>query len=233
MAETQTTFTLPLLEWINIPSGQVTLADGAGTFEVEPFKIAKYPVTNEQFNAFIQDDGYKNVGWWQGLAQTGGSPRASDWRDLDAPKLEVTWFEAAAFTQWLSDQTGLNVRLPTEWEWQWAAVGDSGWEYPYGSTFDSAKCNTKESSIGRTNAVTDYEAVKTHFGTVDIAGNMWEWCLNEGAALHNIQLEGMENRALRGGSWNNGAKNARASFRSHRTPKTRAFNIGFRVIIER
>src|SRR5205085_8113345 len=124
-----------------------------------------------------------------------------------------------------------NVRMPTEWERQWAALSDSGWDYPYGSTFDPTKCDTKESSIGRTNAVTDYEAVKTHFGTVDMAGNVWEWCLNEGAAPLNTQLAGMENRALRGGSWNNSADHARASFRSHRTPKTRSFNIGFRVMI--
>ena len=232
MAESSTAFRLPLLQWLSIPGGEVTVEGGAGTFEVKPFQIAKYPVTNEQFNAFIQDDGYKNMGWWQGLTQTGGSPRASDWRDLDAPKLEVTWFEAVAFTQWLANQTNLNVRLPTEWEWQWAAVGDSGWDYPYGGTFDPIKCNTKESAIGRTNAVTVNEPVKTHFGAVDMAGNVWEWCLNEGAELHNIQREGMENRALRGGSWNNAAKNACATFRSHRTPRTRAFNIGFRVMIE-
>ncbi|MEO8611525.1 MAG: SUMF1/EgtB/PvdO family nonheme iron enzyme [Chloroflexota bacterium] len=225
-------FTLPLLHWLDIPDGQVTLADGAGTFAIQPFKIAEYPVTNEQFNAFIQDDGYKNMGWWQALAFSGGSPRASDWRDLDAPKLEVTWFEAAAFAQWLSDHTGLNVRLPTEWEWQWAAVGDSGWDYPYGAAFDAAKCNAKESGIGRTNPVTSYETVKTHFGTVDMAGNAWEWCLNDGAVPLNTQSEGGENRALRGGSWNNGAKNACVRFRSHRTPRTRTFNIGFRLMAE-
>ena len=66
-----------------------------------------------------------------------------------------------------------------------------------------------------------------------MAGNVWEWCLNEGAAPFNSQLDGLENRALRGGSWNNAAKNACASFRGNRTPKTRAFNIGFRVIIDK
>lgn len=231
MPETPTAFTLPLLEWVDIPAGQVTLDDALGSFEIPPFKIARFPITNEQFNAFIQSDGYKNSGWWQGLAQVGGSPRQSDWRDLDCPKLEVTWFEAVAFAQWLSDQTGLDVRLPTEWEWQWAAVGDSGWEYPYGSAFDAAKCNTKETGVGRTNPVTQYADVKTHFGVVDMAGNVWEWCLNEGAAPLTTALEGVENRVLRGGSWNNAMKNASAHFRSSRTPKTRAFNIGFRVII--
>jgi formylglycine-generating enzyme required for sulfatase activity len=223
--------TLPLLEWLDIPAGQITLSDDLGTFDILPFRIAKYPVTNEQFNAFIQDGGYKHGLWWEGLAQTGGSPRASDWKDLDSPKLEVTWFEAVAFCRWLGHQTNLEVRLPTEWEWQWAAVGDSGWNYPYGETFDPLLCNTKESSIGRTTAVTHYAEVSTVFGTVDMAGNVWEWCLNEGAVPLNTQTEGGENRVMRGGSWNNAAAHAQVSFRSSRTSRTRTFNIGFRVLV--
>lgn len=231
MAESLSAFTLPLLEWLDIPAGHVTLDGGAGSFDVKPFQIAKYPVTNAQYDAFVQDGGHKNVVWWEGLAQGASSPRASDWRDSDNPKLEVCWYEAVAFCRWLAHQTGLAVRIPTEWEWQWGAVGDSGWDYPYGASFDSARCNTKESGIGRTNPVTTYGTLKTHFGTVDMSGNVWEWCLNEGIVPQNVQVEGGENRALRGGSWNNALKNAEAFFRSHRNPRTRAFNIGFRVIV--
>src|SRR5688572_16434337 len=113
--------TLPLLEWLEIPIGSVTLNEVDTPFDVKPFKISRYPVTNAQFEAFIQDQGYKNDTWWQGLAQTVGSPRPSDWRDPDGPKLEVCWYEAVAFCRWLAHQTEWNVRLPTEWEWQWAA----------------------------------------------------------------------------------------------------------------
>jgi formylglycine-generating enzyme required for sulfatase activity len=230
MSDSLTPLVLPLLEWIDIPAGQVTLSDHPDTFDIKPFKIAKYPVTNAQYDAFIQDKGYKQPLWWHDLGQAGGSPRASDWRDPDAPKLEVTWYEAVAFCRWLSDQIGLDVRLPTEWEWQWAAVGGSGWLYPYGEVFDSSLCNTKESGLGRTNLVTDYAEVKSHFGVVDMAGNVWEWCLNEGPDLQNIQTTGDANRVIRGGSWNDPAVHAQATFRRHRTPRTRTFNIGFRVI---
>jgi formylglycine-generating enzyme required for sulfatase activity len=223
-------FTLPLLEWLDIPAGTVTLADGAGEFEVPPFKIAKYPVFNAQFRIFIDSGGYKEPLWWEGLAFRVSSPRASDRGNPGCPKQQVTWFEAVAFCRWLSHETELDVRLPTEWEWQWAAAGDSGWDYPYGSTFNNTKCNTKDRGLRCTNVVTEYESVKTHFGTVDMSGNVWEWCLNEGIVLDNIQLEGGENRALRGGSWNNPAKNASVQFRSHRNPRTRTFNIGFRVM---
>ena len=221
-------FALPLLEWLDIPAGNVTLDGIPGSFEVSAFRMAKYPITNAQFEEFKEDAGYKDDRWWDDLAFRAPSQRASDWRDPDAPKLEVCWYEAVAFTRWLSDRAELQVRLPTEWEWQWAAVGASGWDFPYGSAFDADKCNTKESGIERTNFVTRYSDVATHFGTVDQIGNVWEWCLNEGIAPRNTQVEGGENRALRGGSWNNPAYSAR--FRSHRAARTRAFNIGFRII---
>jgi formylglycine-generating enzyme required for sulfatase activity len=223
-------FTLPLLEWIDIPAGEVTLEGVTGAFEVQPFKIAKYPVTNAQFEEFKLDAGYKDVRWWEGLAHIVPSARASDWKEPDCPKLEVCWFEAVAFCRWLSDRSGLAVRLPTEWEWQWAAVGTSGWDYPYGDALDAMKCNVKVSGIECTNAVTRYANVTTHFGAVDMAGNVWEWCQNEGLAARNVQDDGSENRALRGGAWNSMAEQAKATFCLHRTPRTRAFNIGFRVV---
>ncbi len=221
-------FTLPLLEWIDVPSGRITL-DGGGTFDVAAFRIARYPVTNAQFEAFIADGGYKDGAWWNGLAQWTKAPRKSDWTEPDAPKLQSCWYEAIAFSRWLGHQTGLDVRLPTEWEWQWAATGDTDWDYPYGPIFDSDACNTKESGVGRTNIVTDYAHIQTPFGAVDMTGNVLEWCANEGTRPENVQAEGTENRALRGGSWNQPQEKAQARFRSHRTPMTRQFNIGFRV----
>src|SRR5262249_23610083 len=64
-----TQFTLPLLEWIDIPAGKVILEGGAGAYRVEPFAISKYPVTNAQFQAFIDDGGYEDDRWWQNLEQ--------------------------------------------------------------------------------------------------------------------------------------------------------------------
>jgi formylglycine-generating enzyme required for sulfatase activity len=221
-----------MFEWIDIPAGSVTLENVSGTFEVAPFRIAKYPITNAQFGEFIEDVGYKDERWWDDLAHRVPSPRASDWKEPDSPKLEVCWYEAVAFTRWMSDRSGLAVRLPTEWEWQWAAVGDSGWTYPYGDGFDAEKCNCKESGIERTSSVLRYDDVKTHFGVVDMAGNVWEWCLNEGVIPDNVQITGSENRALRGGSWKNTGASATARYPANRAARTRAFNTGFRVMVE-
>jgi formylglycine-generating enzyme required for sulfatase activity len=220
-------FLLPLLEWVDLPAGQVVM--GGHSYRVAPFKMARYPVTNAQYSAFVDDGGYKDAAYWDGLAQWTKAPRKSDWTEANAPKLQVCWFEAMAFCRWLTHRTGLGVRLPTEWEWQWAATGDTDWDYSYGPTFDASVSNTKESGIGRTSIVTDLTDVKTVFGTVDMAGNVLEWCLNEGVVPANLQIEGMENRALRGGSWSQPQDKASATFRSHRTPMTRQFNVGFRL----
>ena len=230
MSETEISDTLPLLEWLTIPSGKVKLFNEE-VMDVNGFKIAKYPVTNKQFAAFVDDDGYKTPSWWDELAVAPRSPRKSDWLEGDAPKLQVAWFEAIAFCRWLSAQTKATIRLPNEWEWQWAAVGDSGCDFPFGA-FDTDKCNTKEAQLGRANPVTQFAEVKTLFGTTDMAGNVWEWCLNEGQEPHNSQLSGTENRVLRGGSWNNKSDHAKASHRIHRTPRTRTFNIGLRLLME-
>jgi formylglycine-generating enzyme required for sulfatase activity len=225
---------LELLEWVAIPEGRVLLEveDVTGNFPIKPFKICRFPVTNAQYDAFIADYGYKNPRWWDGLELQIKSARVSDWKEAYAPKLEVSWFEAVAYSRWLSDTLGMNVRLPTEWEWQWAAVGDSGWDYPYGASFDSSKSNTKESSMGRTNMVEDFAHIETVFGAVDMSGNVLEWCLNKAIEPLSTRLSGGENRVLKGGSWNNTQEAARASSRVSRTPMTRAFNVGFRLIIE-
>ncbi|MCC7450847.1 MAG: SUMF1/EgtB/PvdO family nonheme iron enzyme, partial [Anaerolineae bacterium] len=187
-------FTLPLLEWIDIPAGQVTLEDDAGTFPVEPFKIAKYSVTNAQFQAFIDDGGYREDRYWKGLAQRETAPKDPSWSDPTHPRETVNWYEAMAFTRWLSEKTGLSVTLPTEWQWQWAAVGDTGWAYPYGNSFDPNKGNTSESKIWRTTPVDRYPQGVSPFGVVDMAGNVWEWCLNEFETPRNVNVRSESRR---------------------------------------
>lgn len=214
-------FSLPLLEWCPIPKGQ----------GIQPFSIAKYPITNEQFAAFIQDGGYQNPIYWDGLAQSVSAPRASDYREADNPKLQVCWYEAMAYSRWLSEKMGFLVRLPSEREWEWAAVGSSGWVYPYGVEFDIAKTNTREAAFGRSNLVRDFTFVQTVFGTVDMAGNVYEWCLDE-AESQSLDTTTRVNRVLKGGSWNNPQAASQVSASISRTPMSRTFNIGFRVMMQ-
>ncbi|NGZ09816.1 MAG: hypothetical protein CV088_10585 [Nitrospira sp. LK70] len=62
---------LPDIAWVDIPEGQVKLEKIDHVFKVNPFRIAKYPVTNEQFEAFLKaEDGYRNKEWWKDIEQS-------------------------------------------------------------------------------------------------------------------------------------------------------------------
>jgi len=143
----------------------------------------------------------------------------------------VRWHEAIVFCRWLSGKLGQMVTLPTEMQWQRAAQGDDGRKYPWGNEFDKTRCNTYESGIGRTTAVDHYPKGKSPFGVFDMAGNVWEWCLNEHPNPHRVDLGGWAQRVLRGGSWFLNSYYARATYRDYYDPIFRP-NFGFRVVSE-
>ena len=103
----------------------------------------------------------------------------------DHPVTYVKWTEAMAYCQWLNQilnseftRSGQNLilRLPTEAEWEKAARGIDGLEYPWGNTFDKNKCNTSESGKGGTTPVGLYSPQgNSPYGCADMAGNVWEW----------------------------------------------------------
>jgi hypothetical protein len=225
-------FTLPMLEWCDIPAGKVTLADNAGTFHVEAFRIGKYPVTYAQFRAFVDaPDGFHNAEWWQGLAadeDDRSEPGQQKWPIDNHPRENVSWYDAVAFCRWLSRKLGYEVRLPTEWEWQRAAQGDDGREYPWGNEFGEVWCNTIESGIEQTTPVDRYPEGVSPYGVYDMSGNVWEWCLNEYGNPEDVGLAGSESRVLRGGAWGILRHGARAAFRHWSFPEALSGNVGFR-----
>ncbi len=248
----------PPFAWIDIPAGKVTLEEGgylnaSQTFDVPAFAIAKYPITNAQYAKFIDAGGYSQKRWWtdagwdakaKGMdwngkewAETGKvwtQPRLwtdAKWNGAEHPVVGVSWYEAVAFCQWLSEASGAPILLPTEQQWQRAAQGDQGLAYPWGNDFDAARCNTSESKLGTTTPVTQYAGKgDSPFGVTDMAGNVWEWCLTDYYA-GNIEPEGTDVRVLRGGSWDGNSQNARAAFRLRNYPDLRNFNIGLRLVV--
>ena len=78
-----------------------------------------------------------------------------------------------AFTQWLSKETGMVFRLPTEAEWEKACRGTNGLIFPWANAFDVRKANTIESDIGETTSVGQYSPLGSDspYGVVDMAGN--------------------------------------------------------------
>ena len=224
---------LPDIVWVDIPGGQVRLEMVDHVFEVKPFRMAKYLVTNAQFEAFIKaEDGYNNEEWWNGIKWSEESSLAS-WREANSPRDTVSWFEAVAFCRWLSHRTESIIRLPTEWEWQQAASGgDSTREYPWGK-WDASRCNSDKSGLHRTTAVGMYPRGATQQGVMDMAGNLWEWCVNiyeQPEAPESPRIDAWNTqRVLHGGSWYDGPVGLRASSRPGPYAGNRNNYIGFRL----
>jgi formylglycine-generating enzyme required for sulfatase activity len=123
--------------------------------------------------------------------------------------------------------------LPTEDQWQYAAQGDDGREYPWGPKWDGSRCNNKvgQKGIGKTTPVRQYEGKgDSPFGVVDMAGNVWEWCLTDYDNKTNDVNSFANRRVLRGGSWNiNSADFFRCVDRGWFDPLLRDNYFGFRV----
>lgn len=226
-------------DWIEIPK--------------KGYSIAKYPVTNAQFAKFIEAGGYKQQKWWtaegwqkcqEGWHYDGGwkpsgtpwtEPRYwqnSMWNGAEQPVVDVSWFEAVAFCLWMSDVTGENIMLPTEDQWQYAAQGDDGRTYPWGDDWDCKRCNNSvpPCDSNGTTPVTQYEGKRkgdSPFGVVDMAGNVWEWCLTDYNNKTNDITSLANRRVLRGGSWYYGSTgNFRCVNRNWYGPHFRLFDGG-------
>lgn len=205
-----------------------------GSYDVEPFYMAKYPITYEQYQVFVDDPrGYKKALWWRGLDADVDHRKEPGKQyfthDQNLPRENVSWYDTIAFCRWLSVQIGPAIMLPTEWQWQWAAQGPDGLAYPYGNDYDSTKCNTYKSGNGKTTPVTEYPGGASPFGVMDMSGNVWEWCLNAFEKPTNIEVAGSERRVSRGGSWSRPQNDAHTSYRSLINPYYRSINCGFRV----
>jgi hypothetical protein len=232
---------LPSIEWVNIPGGTVKLADIKGEFKVNSFRIARFVVTNRQFQAFLNArDGYGNKKWWTDIEQP-FVPSSSRWSEANSPRESVSWYEAVAFCRWLTanyHELGLlknnqEIRLPTEWEWQQAATnGNPEHINPWGAKWDSARCNSSESGLNRTTAVGLYPQGTWQNGPQDITGNICEWCLNKWEnpdvqSATKIDKSGL--RVIRGGSWKVTRWYLRTSFRDGHVADFRSDSVGFRI----
>lgn len=150
--------------------------------------------------------------------------------------VNVTWRDAMAYCQWLSQQTGEEHRLPTEAEWEKAARGDQDARpYPWGWGFDPHKCNTYETGIGGTSPVGMFPAGASPYGCLDMSGNVWEWTMTKWTDDYanyrpDNRPEGDERRVLRGGSFLNSRLDVRCAYRYRNFPLIRNVNLGFRVV---
>lgn len=244
MIGVSTTTLLPApFAWCAVPAGTITLAHGLGPYDVPAFEIARYPITHVQYEVFaLAEDGYANPAWWD------FSPQAQRWRAghpdveesqfpaAEMPRTSVSWYEAVAFTRWLSAREGEAVRLPTEQEWQRAAQGDDDRAFPWGGSWEVDRCNSSESGIKQPTSVLAYPNGASPYGVLDMSGNIAEWCLNSYHSADDpdgadaISLIGSQKRAVRGGSWGLSHHSARVDFVSFNHAEDRFSYQGFRVV---
>ncbi len=192
--------------WMPVSGGFVSLENGQQGM-VEGFALATYPITNQQYAVFIDaPDGYIQARWWEYSddarrfhVENPAPPHTAVIGD-DVPRTNVSWYEALAFCRWVSERTGLSVTLPNEFQWQRAAQGDDGRLYPWGNSFDPARC-TFNIKIEGAASVTAHPDGASPFGVREMSGNVWEWCLNDYYTGSTDVTGFASDRVLRGGSW--------------------------------
>jgi formylglycine-generating enzyme required for sulfatase activity len=218
---------------------------------LDDFWIGKYPVTNEEFKEFVDDGGYDKArkdmwseeGWrWREENESSKPEYGHDrkWNGPNFPVVGISWYEAEAYANWLSEKTGHQYRLPTEAEWEKSARGTKGFKYPWGEDFDKNLCNSGELGLNRTSPVGIFPEGKSPYGCFDMAGNVWEWCSDRydgdyyGKSLGK-NPKGPSNgadRVVRGGSWLISAGDCRSALRDRYAPRFRVNVLGFRLLQE-
>jgi formylglycine-generating enzyme required for sulfatase activity len=149
------------------------------------FAIDETLVTNGEFARFLDASGYRPAHAHNFLKHWSGSRPPS--RLVDHPVVYVDLDDVRAYAKWAGK------RLPTEEEWQYAAQGRDGRQYPWGNEFDAARCNG--GAHGGTTAVKAFPSGRSPFGCYDMCGNVWQWTESE-------RSDGRTRFCvLRGGSW--------------------------------
>ena len=189
-----------------------TVAVPAGP-SVSAFRAGRTPVTHAEYAAFVESGRAPAPPWWLDPA----------FAAADQPVVGVTWFEAADFAAWLSEQTGERWRLPTEAEWEHAARGGlvgaaTAWgdALPEGEIPEGPLAGPWPAGRGTPNG----------YGLCDMGTIVHEWCLDWFDAAET-------RRASRGGSWRHHVRWSKPEARSSLPPDYRYADYGFRVLRER
>lgn len=208
-----------MIEWIEIPNKGYSIAK----YPTTNAQFAKFI----EADGYNQQKWWTQAGWeekakgwtwnsskneWEETGNAWTQPRYwmhSEWNSEEQPVVGISWYEAIAYCLWLSNLTGENIMLPTEDQWQYAAQGDDDRAYPWGNDWNCKRCNNSVPPChnNATTPVTYYENMNdclggnSPFGAVDMAGNVWEWCLTDYHRKTNDMNTNASIRAIRGGSW--------------------------------
>jgi len=226
----------PQIDWVDIPAG--TFMMGSPKIEVDrgddetqhqvtlsAFKMSKYQVTFEQYDAFCDATGRSK-------------PRDEGWGRGKHPVINVDWDDAVAFAEWMG------CRLPTEAEWEYACRAGTTTPFNTGNCLRTAQANydgnnpysgcSKGEYRQKTMPVGSF--APNAWGLHDMHGNVWEWCSDwyaaytTGAQTNPKGPSSGSRRVFRGGSWYYFANYCRSAFRYGITPGHRSSGVGFRLV---
>ena len=197
---------------------------------VPSFFMGKYPVTQAQYQAIM-----------------GTNP--SYFKGSNRPVEQVSWNNAVAFCEKLSQKTGKTYRLPSEAEWEYACRAGTTTPFHFGETITTDLANYNGNSTYGNGVKGVYReettevgsfGVANNFGLYDMHGNVWEWCQDywhsnyEGAPTNGSEWlyseENINIRLLRGGSWDGNPGNCRSAYRVDYNLAYNDNDIGFRVV---
>jgi formylglycine-generating enzyme required for sulfatase activity len=254
--------------WCVVDAGVFVLGSAPGDRQADPherpahllrlpaFRIARYPVTNAQWRRFIQAGGYSNAQrWaaegWEALRRP-GRRAAGFWCDetqrddyINCPVVGVSWYEALAYSRWLSSVLHYEVRLCTEAEWEKVARGVDGRLYPFGDDLDPEAVHASESSPPAAPApVGCYPRGESPWGVEDMVGNTYAWTSSRWGAAPGAPTfaypyrtdDGREDlasgdfRVVRGGAWSFPLRNVRCAYRGKDHPGDAFDNLGIRLV---
>jgi len=232
------------LDLIGIPKGEFLMGSPKNELEreaeespqhivsVRPFLIAKYPITQAQWQAVMDSNPAKFVA--QNLSQS------------NRPIERVSWFDCQLFCQKLSELTGREFRLPTEAEWEYACRGKTTTPFHYGATIGTELANYNGEDVYGSG----FEGENRHettpvdyfppnrFGLYDLHGNVAEWCADSWHdSYKNAPVDGsawtsnnpQDLRVLRGGSWLHLPGSCRSAQRIKSASKNKSDAFGFRI----
>jgi formylglycine-generating enzyme required for sulfatase activity len=234
--------------------------------------VARVPVSNAWFAEFVQATPFETraerEGWcwvWNTSEEQWQKREGASWRQPlgagsniaaweEHPVVQVCWYDALGFCAWLNREQagalppGYRFRLPSEAEWEKAARGTDGREWPWGHDSDAALCNSKEGGNLCTTPVGAYSPPgDSAYGVADMSGNVWEWTLTlwgedrdksefvypyvSGDGREDLRAGEGFYRIIRGGSFKDGIQGVRAACRDLDPPHYSLNNLGFRVFV--
>ena len=221
---------------------------GGRVLRVEAALMDRYPVTNYQFQQFVDAGGYEEMALWDaeiwpgvfGFVDATGMAGPRFWTNGtfadgtdDHPVVGVCWYEANAYARWVGK------RLPTDAEWVktacWPMPVQRGIpaqrRFPWGEAWEPERANVWASGLDGPCSVTDFTEGASVAGVYGLIGNVWEWTADPFGLWHGASsYKGVENyRSLRGGAFDTYFEGqANCQFQSGDSPLARKRNIGFR-----